>query len=931
MPRSDRLSRKEDSSIASFAGQYETFLNVRGVENVIEAWKLCVASGFTERAVSYQLGLGMDPLEGAISVIVMKMVRSDIATSGVMFTIGPDSGNPNVIHISSAYGLGELVVQGNVSPDTFVIWKEGLRRGRNALVHRVLGAKDRKLVYSIQGGTTTESVDVEASHRRRWSLNPREALELGQMALRIEDYYGMPMDIEWAKDGYSGELFVVQARPETVHSVHSSDHAIETYSMAPELIASLKEGGKVLASGQAVGNRIASGKVRVYANYEEVIVRKRNLRNLLSRGEDLENVRPEDRVFDRGDVLVTEMTTPDWEPMMKDASLIITERGGRTSHAAIVAREFGIPAIVGCDDATKILTPLREVTGSCAEGETGYVYERRQPHEVQRVVVDELDDISTLVKLNVGFPDKALRDAMLPSDGVGLARIEFILTAQVGIHPLALLYFDELTEFVRTGEIAEELKPYDERLQLEDRHELETLLDAIERRTPSYADRRQFFVDQLKYGIALICAAFYPRPVLVRLSDLKSNEYRGLLGGRLFEPVEENPMIAWRGASRYLDPRFLHAFDMECEALQYVRQQIGLDNLQIMVPFCRSPEEGRQVAELLDKRGLSPSAGVPLFLMVELPSNVIEAEGFITEMQLSGGSIGSNDLVQSVYAVSRDDLEHYQPAVDARSPAVAALMRQAIETFVAHDLEIGICGQAPSDYLNEVPPFLVECGISSISVTPDTLIQVRIAVAEAEQRLKANKPTSQQANKPTSQQANKPTSQLANYPRTLKTCSSHQHHPLRRPPAPYRHLGECVFEPGFELARRSHRRRFCGPTILLSRAERPPHCGDGSSSWPHAAGSWQPAAGRRTAPCKSPTLPRLLRPSRRSSSTRHRPPPVFAWTRRSRPCALSPTARLLTLATWPPTKTWTRRGTATTGQSSAGLPPKRRTSTGSKV
>ena len=730
---------KEDSSIASFAGQYETFLNVRGVDNVVEAWKLCVASGFTERAVSYQLGLGMDPLVGAISVIVMKMVRSDIATSGVMFTIGPDSGNPNVIHISSAYGLGELVVQGNVSPDTFVIWKEGLRRGRSALVHRVLGAKDRKLVYSIQGGTTTESVDVEASHRRRWSLHPSEALELGRMALRIEDHYGMPMDIEWAKDGYSGALFIVQARPETVHSAQTTEHAIETYSMAPELISSLKEGGKVLASGQAVGNRIAAGKVRVYADYEEVIVRKRNLRNLLSSGKDLENIRPEERVFDAGDVLVTEMTTPDWEPMMKEASLIVTERGGRTSHAAIVAREFGIPAIVGCDDATKILAPLQEVTGSCAEGETGYVYQGRHPHEVERVAVNELDDLSTLIKLNVGFPDKALRDAMLPSDGVGLARIEFILTAQVGIHPLALLYFDELTEFVRTGEIADELAPYHERLHQEDRHELETLLGAIERRTPSYADRREFFVDQLKYGIALICAAFYPRPVLVRLSDLKSNEYRGLLGGRLFEPVEENPMIAWRGAARYLDPRFLPAFDMECEALQYVRQQIGLDNLQIMVPFCRSPEEGRQVVDLLDKRGLSPHAGVPLFLMVEVPSNVIEADRFIADMHLSGGSIGSNDLVQSVYAVSRDDLEHYQPSVDARSPAVAELMRQAIDSFVGHDLEIGICGQAPSDYPDEVPAFLVECGISSISVTPDTLIEVRVAVAQAERRLKEDK------------------------------------------------------------------------------------------------------------------------------------------------------------------------------------------------
>ena len=728
----------EDSSIASFAGQYETFLNVRGLDNVVDAWKRCVASGFTERAVSYQLGLGMDPLAGAISVIVMKMVRSDIATSGVMFTIGPDSGNPNVIHISSAYGLGELVVQGNVSPDTFVIWKEGLRRGRSALVHRVLGAKDRKLVYSIQGGTTTESVDVEASHRRRWSLHPGEALELGEMALRIEDYYGMPMDIEWAKDGYSGDLFIVQARPETVHSARPSEYALETYSMALELISSLKESGKVLATGQAVGTKIASGKVRVYANYEEVIVRKRNLRTLLSSGEDLEDIRPEDHVFDPGNVLVTEMTTPDWEPLMKDASLIITERGGRTSHAAIVAREFGIPAIVGCDDATKILTPLQEVTGSCAEGDTGYVYEGRQHYEVERVAVDKLDDITTLIKLNVGFPDKALRDAMLPSDGVGLARIEFILTAQVGIHPLALLYYDELTEFVRTGEIAGELKPYQERLQGEDHHELTTLLGAIERRTPSYADRRQFFVDQLKYGIALICAAFYPRPVLVRLSDLKSNEYRELLGGRLFEPVEENPMIAWRGASRYVDPRFLPAFDMECEALQYVRQQIGLDNLQIMVPFCRSPEEGREVAHLLDQRGLSPHAGVPLFLMVELPSNVIEAERFITEMQLSGGSIGTNDLVQSVYAVSRDDLEHYQPAVDARSPAVTWLMRQAIDAFLAHGLEIGICGQAPSDYPNEVPAFLVECGISSISVTPDTLIQVRIAVAQAEQRLRGN-------------------------------------------------------------------------------------------------------------------------------------------------------------------------------------------------
>ncbi len=723
---------KEDLTTASFAGQYETYLNVRGADRVMEAWKRCVASGFTERAVSYQLGQGMDPLQGAISVIVMKMVRSDIATSGVMFTIDPDSGNPNVVHISSAYGLGELVVQGSVSPDTFVIWKEGLRRGRNALVHQVLGAKDRKLVYSMQGGTATESVDVEASHRRRWSLNAREALELGWMALRIEDYYGMPMDIEWAKDGYSGDLFVVQARPETVHSAPSL--ALETYAMDKSLVAAMKDTGGVLATGQAVGTKIASGKVRVYADYEEVIVRKRNLRGLLGQGVELDSVPPEDRVFDTDDVLVTGMTTPDWEPLMKEASLIITERGGRTSHAAIVAREFGIPAIVGCDDITKIVKPLQEVTGSCAEGDTGYVYDGQQPFEVERVVVGDLAALDTQVKLNVGFPAKALVDAMLPSDGVGLARIEFILTAQVGIHPLALRFFDELRDFVRSGDLARELEPYRERLQAEDHHELDTLLGAIERRTPSYADRRQFFVDQLKYGIALICAAFYPRPVLVRLSDLKSNEYRELLGGRLFEPEEENPMIAWRGAARYIDPRFLPAFDMECEALRFVRQEIGLDNLQIMVPFCRSPEEGRRVAEHLDQWGLSPQAGVPLFLMVELPSNVIEAERFIDEIGLTGGSIGSNDLVQSVYAVSRDDLEHYEPSVDARSPAVATLIRQAIATFTARGLEIGICGQAPSDYPDEVPPFLVECGITSISVTPDTLIPVRLAVAEAERR-----------------------------------------------------------------------------------------------------------------------------------------------------------------------------------------------------
>ncbi|MBK9384933.1 MAG: phosphoenolpyruvate synthase [Planctomycetes bacterium] len=723
----------EDSELASFAGQCESYLNIHGAESVIAHWKRCVASLFTERAVGYQIEKGLDPLGAALSVVVMKMVRSDLATSGVMFTLDPESGHRGVIHISSAYGLGEFVVQGTVSPDSFTVWKEGLRRGKPAVVHRQLGAKDKKLIYSHQGGAPTESVDVLASRRRAWSLGRDEVLELGRMALTIEEHYGQPMDIEWAKDGRTGDLFIVQARPETVHG-QAAPERLERYVMDSALTKALQAGGKVLCKGQSVGTRIGCGKVRMYRSYEEVILRKRALRTKLASGIPLERIPVEERVFDPGDVLVTEMTTPDWEPMMKEASLIVTERGGRTSHAAIIAREFGIPAIVGCDRATEVLTPLREVTGSCAEGETAWVYDGLHPWKVETVEIGKVE-LATKIKLNVGFPDKALRDAMLPSDGVGLARIEFILTAEVGIHPLALLYYEELGHFLDTGELLPELSHYSEKLKAESKEELRGLLGAIGRRTPGYADKREFFVDRLKYGVALICAAFHPRPVLVRLSDLKSNEYRELLGGRIFEPQEENPMIAWRGASRYIDPRFLPAFEMECDALRSVRRDLGLDNLQIMVPFCRTPEEGREVRRLLDDRGLAAETGVPLFLMIELPSNVIEAERFLEEMSLDGGSIGSNDLVQTTYAVSRDDLEHYAHPVDARSSAVKTLIRRAVEVFRAAGKEIGICGQAPSDFPDEVPPFLVECGITSISVTPDTLTQVRMAVARAEARV----------------------------------------------------------------------------------------------------------------------------------------------------------------------------------------------------
>ncbi len=721
----------EDSEDASFAGQCESYLNIHGADQVTAHWKKCVASLFTERAVGYQLKKGLDPLGSALSVVVMKMVRSDLATSGVMFTLDPDSGHRGVIHLSSSYGLGELVVQGSVSPDTFVIWKHGLRHGKSSVVHRTIGAKDRKMVYSMQGGTTTESVNVQASRRRTLSLTRDEVLDLGRMALAIEEHYGQPMDIEWAKDGRTGDLFIVQARPETVH-VKRRQNSLERYVIDQPMAAALKVQKKVLCTGQAVGTRVGSGRVRLYRSYEEVILKKRALRNMLAEGRSLEDIEPEQRVFDPGDVLVTEMTTPDWEPMMKEASLIVTEKGGRTSHAAIIAREFGIPAIVACEGATKVLKPLSEVTGSCAEGDMAFVYPGIIPHKVETVEFDDSAALKTKVKLNVGFPSKALIDAMLPSDGVGLARIEFILTSEVGIHPLALLYRDELRDFAETGNVAQELLPFADRIRKEPHEELIGLIGAIDRRTGGYADKRHFFVDGLKYGVGLICAAFHPRPVLVRLSDLKSNEYRELLGGRLFEPHEENPMIAWRGASRYVDPRFLPAFEMECDALRAVRREMGLDNLQIMVPFCRTPEEGKAVRQLLDDRGLAAETGVPLYLMVELPSNVIEADRFIDEMHLNGGSIGSNDLVQTVYAVSRDDLEHYSHPVDARSSAVKSMIRMAVKAFKDKGLEIGICGQAPSDFPDEVPAFLVDCGITSMSVTPDTVIRVRAAVAKAE-------------------------------------------------------------------------------------------------------------------------------------------------------------------------------------------------------
>ena len=725
----------EDSAEASFAGQYESYLNVSGEQDIIEKWRRCVASMFTERAIGYHLEHKMHPLDSAIAVVVMKMARSDKACSGVMFTIDPDSGHEGVIHIGSAYGLGELVVQGVVSPDTFTVWKEGLRRDKSPIVHRTLGSKDQMMVYHEEAANEVQSIAVPFEDRRRWSLTREECVELAHMALKIEDYFQRPMDIEWAKDGTNDELYIVQARPETIHSkAHNSKMIV--YKIDEILAQQMKDEGRVMATGQAVGKRIGTGKVRLYRTYGEVLEGKRELRKMLDSGMSREEISPELSVFDDGDVLVTEMTTPDWEPLMKQASLIITRKGGRTSHAAIIAREFGIPAIVGCSDAMD-LPNFSQVTGSCAEGDVGYVYAGEVPFEVEEVSFDETLELKTKIKLNVGFPTKSLADSRLPVDGVGLARIEFILSSELGIHPLAFVHHAAMKSYVDSGVLPDALKPYQEAFSAIDINEVRTLVESLDSRAWAYENKGDLFVDKLREGVGLICAAFYPRPVLVRLSDFKSNEYRELLGGSIFEPVEENPMIAWRGASRYLDEKFRPAFEMEIDAMKSVKHEFGLDNLQLMVPFCRTPEEGEMVKDLLESNGIGPSSGTDLFVMVELPSNAIEADRFMDMMSLAGGSIGSNDLVQTVYAVSRDDLEGYQNPVDARSPAVKSMIKDIVSKFNAKGLEIGICGQAPSDFPDEYPPFLIDCGITSISVTPDTALAVKRTVAQAE--IAANK------------------------------------------------------------------------------------------------------------------------------------------------------------------------------------------------
>ncbi len=666
----------EDLPDASFAGQQETYLNVYGVDAVLEACHKCFASIFTDRAISYRTIKGFDHFEVALSVGVQKMVRSDLASSGVMFSIDTETGFKNAALITAAYGLGENVVQGAVNPDEYFVFKPTLKLGYKPILEKRLGSKEIKMIYDVGGGKQTKNVPVPESERGKYAINDDEILTLGKWACIIEDHYSdvrgtySPMDIEWAKDGLTGELFIVQARPETVQSQKSAS-----------VIKNFKLNGtsNVLTTGRAVGEMIGAGKARVILDVHRI------------------------DEFQPGEVLVTNKTDPDWEPIMKRASAIVTNQGGRTCHAAIIAREMGIPAIVGCGNATGTLKTGQEITVSCSEGEEGRVYEGLVPFEVQETQLDNLPRTRTKILMNVGNPEEAFGLSAIPCDGVGLARLEFIIANHIKAHPLALMNFDTLEDPLVKKEIAE--------------------LTAL------YDNKPDFFVDKLAHGIGTIAAAFYPNPVVVRMSDFKSNEYANLLGGKQFEPKEENPMIGWRGASRYYDEKYRAAYGLECIALKRVRDEMGLTNVIPMIPFCRTPDEGRRVLAEMEKYGLKRGEnGLQVYVMCEIPNNVILANQF-SEV-FDGFSIGSNDLTQLTLGLDRDSalVAHL---FDERNEGVKEMVRLVIERAKKNNRKIGICGQAPSDY-PEFAKFLVEQGIDSISLNPDTVLKTMLEIAKTE-------------------------------------------------------------------------------------------------------------------------------------------------------------------------------------------------------
>jgi pyruvate,water dikinase len=659
----------EDLPDASFAGQQETFLNIRGVDNVIRAAKEVFASLFNDRAISYRVHQGFDHRNVALSAGVQRMVRSETAAAGVMFSLDTESGFRDVVFITGAYGLGETVVQGAVNPDEFYVHKQTLAAGRPAILRRNLGSKALKMIYGADAsaGKSVEIVDVAPADRMRFALTDAEVTNLAQQAVIIEQHYGCPMDIEWAKDGDDGKLYIVQARPETVKS-RSNLNVMERYL--------LKEQGTVLVEGRAIGQRIGAGRVRIINDVSE-----------------MDKVQP-------GDVLVSDMTDPDWEPVMKRASAIVTNRGGRTCHAAIIARELGIPAVVGCGNATGLLKDGQGVTVSCAEGDTGYVFEGELNFDIRTNSVDAMPDLPFKIMMNVGNPDRAFDFAQLPNEGIGLARLEFIINRMIGVHPKALLNFNSL--------------PSD-------------LQGSIEKRIAGYASPVDFYVDKLVEGVSTLAAAFWPKKVIVRLSDFKSNEYANLIGGKLYEPTEENPMLGFRGASRYISESFRDCFELECRAMKRVRDVMGLTNVELMVPFVRTVNEAAQVVSLLEEYGLKRGEnGLRLIMMCELPSNALLADEFLEHFD--GFSIGSNDMTQLTLGLDRDSgvIAHL---FDERDPAVKKLLSMAIQACNKAGKYIGICGQGPSDH-PDLARWLMEQGIESVSLNPDSVLDTWFFLAE---------------------------------------------------------------------------------------------------------------------------------------------------------------------------------------------------------
>jgi pyruvate,water dikinase len=667
----------EDLPTASFAGQQESYLNVRGERAVIDACRQCIASLFTDRAISYRVDKGFDHLAVALSVGVQRMVRSDLGAAGVLFTLDTESGFPEVVLINSAYGLGESVVKGRVDPDEWLVFKMTLKTGHRPILKRSVGAKQEKLIYATRGGST-RAVPVPAEDRGRLSLTDDEVLTLSRWGCLIEDHYSKraghptPMDIEWARDGRTGELFILQARPETVHALARK---------AVREVYSLPKVGPVLLKGRSVGEKIGAGPARVITDVDSL------------------------RDFKPGDVLVADMTDPDWEPTMKMAAAIVTNRGGRTCHAAIVSREIGVPCVVGTGDATATLKAGQPVTVSCAGGEVGVVYDGVLDFTRREIDLSTLPRPKTKVMVNAGNPDQAFGLSSLPCDGVGLAREEFIISGSIQVHPLALVHFDKVPAGPAKEKIAE--------------------------LTRNHPDKPDYFVERLAEGVAQIASAFYPREVIVRLSDFKSNEYAGLLGGEPFEPKEENPMIGFRGASRYYDPRYKEGFLLECRAMKRVREEMGLTNVKLMVPFCRTVEEGKRVLAVMAEAGLKRGQnGLEVYVMCEIPANVILTEEF-SEV-FDGFSIGSNDLTQLTLGLDRDS-EIVAHLFDERNAAVTKLIADVIRRARACGRKVGICGQAPSDY-PEFARFLVECGIDSISLNPDTVLKTTEHILETERR-----------------------------------------------------------------------------------------------------------------------------------------------------------------------------------------------------